>query len=506
MKNNTTILLLFLILLVAVISAANALDAWNASAGHHQVFYENNNGREGLFINLIAYSFKFFGPSFAAYKLPGCLIGVLSVLGIFFLASEVSRKKYVGLLSSFLMAISFWMVLFDRMGLRAVLSVMCVTWVSYFFLKALRTNKWHDYALAGIFLGIGLNSYIAFRLLPIAIVAGVIYKIVLSRRVRGTSVLATICSHRKFILVIIISAVIVMPLAIYYFHHLDFLTARTSDVSVFSQSHTLKLLADSTLANLSIFNFYGDPNWRHNFAKLPILDMLQGLLLILGLIIMIRYVFRKQSDLPDEVIQNKTNYFYILIVFVLMIGPAVLTNTSGGIPHSLRIIDTAPSMFVIIAIGFSALYEKMKIIFISNKRVVIVGLVVILSSLALHNALLYFVRWGQNDQVAHEYAQDYTEVSRFINKEAGQGNRAFIVSNSSEIDFFTLRTPNVKKVFSLSNMDAIQEFNPKIIVFTNFQSGDSDALNLLVSQGWRLQEGMDFGKGSHTIKILTKIE
>ena len=424
-------------------AAANALDAWNAYLNHHRpVFYPGNNGREAMFINFISYSFQLFGTGFLAYKLPGCVIGVLSVLGMFFFGWEVTRKKYVGLLASFFMSISFWMILFERTGLRAVFSVFCVTWTSYFFLKSLRTNKWYDYALAGIFLGLGLNSYISFRMLPFVVVLGFVYKIFLNRKINLAPIGKSIWAYKKFILTIIFSAIVFSPLAVYFFQNRAAVLSRTSDVSVFSQPHTLKLLAESTVANLSLFNFYGDPNWRHNFSTLPALDAFQGLLFIFGIIITIRYIFKKQFQ-SEETINFKTNYLYVLTAFAFMVIPSAITYSPGGIPHSLRIIDTAPSMFVLIAIAFFALYEKIKPCFSENKKFLTAAIIIVLAYLTINNAVLYFVRWGQSGEGAHEYSQDFTNLYTYINQQANQGNKVLISLHSIEVDYFTLTTPNV---------------------------------------------------------------
>jgi 4-amino-4-deoxy-L-arabinose transferase-like glycosyltransferase len=485
-------------------AAANALDAWTSYQNHDRpVFYPGNNGREGMFINFISYSFQLFGPGFVAYKLPGCIIGVLSVLGMFFLGWEVSRKKYVGLLASFSMAISFWMVVFERIGFRAVFSVFCVTWISYFFLKSLRTNKWYDYSLAGIFLGLGLNSYISFRMLPFAVIAGLIYKIFLSRKIDFVPIGKAVWSHKKFILIIFFSAVVFAPLVLYLLHNSEFLMARSSEVSVFNQPHTLKLLFESTLANLSMFNFFGDPNWRHNFSTLPALDAFQGILFIFGIIITLGYIFKKQSQ-SEEVVNLKTNYLYILTVFAVMVIPAAITYSPGGIPHSLRIIDTAPSMFVLIAIAFFALYEKIKPCFLENRKFLTAAVIIVLSYLMINNAVLYFARWGLSNEVAHEYSQDFTNLSQFINQQAGQGNKVLVSLHSIEVDYFTLNNPNVIKVSDLS-LDDVGNNNPNFIIFTNFgaDASDTNNTNILTAQGWK-EASIDLGQGGHPIKILSR--
>ncbi len=72
----------------------NALEAIHT--GDYKVFYPENNGREGLFINIQALSIKIFGNEPWALRLVSALFGILTVLGVFFLARELFKKDSVG--------------------------------------------------------------------------------------------------------------------------------------------------------------------------------------------------------------------------------------------------------------------------------------------------------------------------------------------------------------------------------------------------------------------------
>ena len=148
--------------------AMNGNDAIEAlRSGNFRVFYPDNNGREGFFINLIAFSFWLFGPSVWAIKLVPAIIGWLTVLGMYFLTKElfgygiparqrpkpqalaggrndceITKKSYraetIALLSAFFLAISFWHINFSRLGFRAIMVPFCLVWSFYFIYKATR--------------------------------------------------------------------------------------------------------------------------------------------------------------------------------------------------------------------------------------------------------------------------------------------------------------------------------------------------------------------------------
>src|SRR3990167_7170271 len=84
----------------------NALEA--LATRDWQVFYPENNGREGLFINIQSFSIALFGNEPWALRLPSALFGILTVLGVYFLTRELFResehRSTIALLAAFLLA------------------------------------------------------------------------------------------------------------------------------------------------------------------------------------------------------------------------------------------------------------------------------------------------------------------------------------------------------------------------------------------------------------------
>src|SRR3990167_955982 len=65
----------------------NALEALDT--GDFKVFYSENNGREGLFINIQALSLKAFGNEAWALRLVSALFGILTVAGLYLLTRQL---------------------------------------------------------------------------------------------------------------------------------------------------------------------------------------------------------------------------------------------------------------------------------------------------------------------------------------------------------------------------------------------------------------------------------
>ena len=161
--------------------AVNGEDAIRANqTGNYQLFYPANQGREGLFMNLIALCFKFFGVSIFTLKFPAILFSTLTILGTYLLTKELFQRERTALIGAFLVAVSFWSIDFGRISFRANMLPFVLVFTFYFLFLALRTRKKIDFALSGIFCGLGIHTYIAWRISPLILMLLLIF-FILSR-------------------------------------------------------------------------------------------------------------------------------------------------------------------------------------------------------------------------------------------------------------------------------------------------------------------------------------
>src|SRR5258708_32481609 len=119
------------------------------AAGHYQLFYTENNGREGLFINLQALSVKWSGISAWALRDVSAIFGILTVLGLYLLARELFDWK-VAAVSSFLLAVSFWHVNFSRIGFDGIMVPFILVYLFYFLWRGLSYSPLWQCFLWGI--------------------------------------------------------------------------------------------------------------------------------------------------------------------------------------------------------------------------------------------------------------------------------------------------------------------------------------------------------------------
>src|SRR5437879_2885381 len=83
--------------------------------GRFQVFYPENMGREGLFINLQAAASYFLGNEPWVLRTVSALFGVLTVWTTYLLISTLLTVR-IALFASFFVATSYWHLMLSRMG------------------------------------------------------------------------------------------------------------------------------------------------------------------------------------------------------------------------------------------------------------------------------------------------------------------------------------------------------------------------------------------------------
>ena len=266
--------------------AMNGNDALQSlKTGHFKLFYPANNGSEGLMMWLIALSFLDFGVSVWSIKIVAAVIGILTVLGLYLLAKELFSKinekssEPIALLSSFFLAASFWHTNFSRIGFRAILLPFILVFSFYFLFKGLHNKKFCNFITAGIIFGLGFYTYTSFRLAPLILFFILIpYWFIYKKESLQKKYLFLVAC---FLLLVFIIA---LPLGLYFLAHRGDFISRAAPISIFAAASPIKELIKSLALHLGMFNIYGDPNWRHNFAGSPMLPRSLGLLFLIGLV------------------------------------------------------------------------------------------------------------------------------------------------------------------------------------------------------------------------------
>lgn len=401
----------------------NALEA--LATGDFKVFYPENNGREGLFINLQALSLRAFGNEPWALRIVSAALGVLTVLGTYLLAAKLFNWQ-IGALSSFLLAISFWHTLFSRIGFRAIIAPFFLVWGLYFLWRGLQGGRLINFAVSGILWGLGFYTYIAFRAMPLVLILVLL--------AYWTAVRKDF-SHEKYVftrnqltrglaLLLVVFILTFLPLGWYFYNHPADFFGRTGQLSIFASGEVLKNFLANTVTTLGMFNFVGDWNWRHNLAGQPLLFWPIGVFFAAGFLrswYKLHRTYKKHGHFP-------TTQTLLLSWFLVGLLPVIFSNE--GLPHALRAIIVAPVVFIFAGEGLWWVYDmtrdwasqprywlgtKPSPASTSGSAIALLAVLIILTISAYAEYDKYFNRWAANSNVAGAFAQKYVDLGKRLN-------------------------------------------------------------------------------------------
>jgi hypothetical protein len=158
-----------------------------------------------------------------------------------------------------------------------------------------------------------------------------------------------------------------------------------------------------------MFNFYGDPNWRHNFSGKPMLFWPVGILFLIGLFISIKELI---ASIKNKNFLLSTSYSLLLVWFFIMLLPGILTRE--GLPHSLRVAGTIPPAFIFSGLGAFWVYrffeKKLK-----NKQIFKVLVLFFLFFVLISEFNKYFLVWAKRPEVKSEFNQEYLAMGKYLN-------------------------------------------------------------------------------------------
>lgn len=398
--------------------AMNGADAIaSIESGKLNIFYQNNNGREGMIVWLDALAIKIFGAAPAALRLFPAIAGVLAVLGVYFLTKELFSVE-IALASSFFMAVSFWAVNFSRMGFRANLMLPFLIWYFYFLFREFRSGSmltnlrlsastYINFIIAGILFGLGFYTYISYRFAPVLVAAFFIPYLIK-------------CGAKKlwigFLIFIAASFIVALPIGIYFLDNPGDFFGRSGQVSIFSADNPLKAAALSIITTFGMFNIIGDLNGRHNFSGSPQLLLPIGILFILGILIC-----AGRRNLSDK---------FLFLWFFIFLLPNIL-STEGN-PHALRALGAIPAAMIFSGIGLIWIYRKFQDTLDKNiknskfevyrdqliriKKEVFILLLILLLFIGSAEFNKYFGRWASNIHTAEAFSQGHVQLADYLNK------------------------------------------------------------------------------------------
>lgn len=377
-----------------------------------------------LYMYLTVPSVWVFGLSVWSVRLPAVLMGILAVMGTYWLVKELllysgglQKNTAIPLLSSLLLAISPWHLQFSRMAFEAGVGVTLIIWAVTFFLLGLRKGKYLK--VSAILFGLSLYAYHSLRIFaPLLVI------------LLGISFFPLLNKSRKSIFIAVICGIVTIAPLIPVFTDASTLTRLRGTSALADQTRLLersviKLERDKQTGNalgllfdnrrvvfmqtllsgyLSHYSlvwlFLSGDNARHHAPGMGLLYLLELPFLFIGLYNLVKYG-KKMA--------------WIIIGWML-IAPIAASPTTE-LPHAIRTLVFLPTFQIVIAIGIWTFGQYLfRLRPFLAKSILAICIIIALSNFSYY-IVMYHVHqnrefsrfWQYGYKQAVEYAQNHYE-------------------------------------------------------------------------------------------------
>ncbi|MBI2051223.1 glycosyltransferase family 39 protein [Candidatus Roizmanbacteria bacterium] len=348
-------------------------------------------GHSTLYFYVILFSFKIFGVSTFALRLPAYIFGILSVLMYYLVMNLIFKdeKKILSslffVLPSFLLITSHWYLNFARFAFEATFLLFLELTSIYFLLKFLKDRKEPSLFLCALFAGLSFHSYTAGRIFFLLPLGFLLFK----------------AKRRNIFSYLVIFFITVSPLLLYFANNPDLRFEELFFISkpTLAFSTKLGMFWENIKKTALMFNFQGDMNGRHNFPGKPALNPILGVLFVWGFILALKNF---------SSFANKFMVSYFLLAFI----PALLTIPKDN-PSMLRTFTVLPSVFYFVSISVASLIQRAK----KYKRLSVFMVLFFLIGSSLYEMRTYFIYQSRVFRNAFEIKCPLDKVIKFKIKE-----------------------------------------------------------------------------------------
>ena len=310
-------------------------------AGDRPVFIAEATQMPALFFYFLAAAVAVAGKSIATVRGVSALFGTLTLPAFYFLA----RRAYswpVAMATAVLLAGSRWHITFSRVGFVTIIGPLLEVLAVLLLWRAAEKGRRLDYVLLGLVVGIGLQTYYSFALFPVVLAVAALAYAGWEGVDRFWPELLRIA--KGLVWSVLVAGVLLLPLARFAARNPRVFFQRSNTVVIWNPAHHLPwpgALWTNTVRHLLMFNFIGDGNPRHNIPDAPIMNSIEGVLLLIGLGLAIGRIYKW----PQAV---------WLAWFAVMLLPAILTIEA---PQAHRAVGAIPAVYLLLGEGLQGFYS-----------------------------------------------------------------------------------------------------------------------------------------------------
>jgi 4-amino-4-deoxy-L-arabinose transferase-like glycosyltransferase len=426
--------------------AIYALDALSIGHGNWPIFFTTENHmREPLYIYSLAAFFALFGHSVVKARLATAIWGTATVAAFWLVARRILGREW-GLIALFAFAVFRWHVHFSRAIFRASLPPLFILLVVLFMLRWVEKRRLRDAAISGAMLGLGMYTYLSFRLVPLLIIAWAAWlwlrkNISFSRDGKAMAAFAA-------------SALVVFaPLGADYIRHPTHFSGRTGEVSMFLEQVTIKdsegehvveqrkpfskaLLGilGNTADVAEMWTIDGDHEPKHNVPGVPVFDWANGMFFYAGLAWCVVNLMKEQAAL-------------VLLTWIFLMS---LTSIfSFGAPNLLRMQGITPAVILVYATGMKWIYDLCAKRVASPVRIATVAtLLVLFAGIQLYTEFFVFPR---SPEVQRSYLKEvFYDPAEQVRSTAPSVSKVFVPEEMAMHPSFRFVTAGIRNIVPYS--------------------------------------------------------
>lgn len=281
-----------------------------------------------LYQYLIVPVIKLFGLSYFSIKLASVLVSCLTILAIWLFSSEIEPDRAeLGLLTSLIASVSIWFLIFSRLGNSQILLPLVTIVALWLALRTVRTNSLANLLACAFVSALGLYTYPQLFILPGVVLITLLLLWWLNDGIHWADVLifigaSLLCAVPFFVLV-------------------------SNDPENFFSGYIgeklptgdlLKIIATNIWNAALALHVQGDIIFRSNISKAPQLDLISGVLFLLGIVYWLSPERRRLS-------------LILFIPFLLLQVPSVMVRYVIQVPSASRTIAVVPIIYILVASG-----------------------------------------------------------------------------------------------------------------------------------------------------------
>lgn len=471
--------------------AINGLDALTVIHSGPRIFFTTEgHPREPLLIHIISLFFLVLPPSTLTLRATSAFIGLLTIPLVYLFVNRITRNFTLALLSTFFLAVLCWHFHFSRLSFRTILVPPVMLVLFTFLLQAFQTNtpssRRRNIILAGIMLGLGAYTYLAFRLVPLIIIFLFLFLLV-------TKKISLKNGIRLAFILFLFAFIVFIPLLIDYVKNPEHFSGRAEEVSLFDKGpgYAIKSITDNAWRVALMFSFRGDHVAKHNLPLKPLFDPFMSFIFYLGIIVILHNAIKRKCIFSATVI----------LWFLVMLLASVL---SFGAPNLLRTLGATPAVAVLLASGLITFYRGINK-FVSQKTAIIL-ISIILLVFTITQAKRYFHDWYTEPKTWLEFNSNIVDLARLINSVPADKYFIYIPADLYYHPTFRFLNNNkdVQPATSLEQLLCQNPQRPHLIVATSY--GDLVRSRLLhsIQSIFKIQSITTFGYGEWAFLYLIK--